>query len=167
MFRVNHRACACALACVAAAASTGCSVIRPEARAAEARVAQVGVSTTRLDIVLELANPGQTEIELVHYDYTIALADGSSYDGRWAALRALPPGQTVRATVPAIVPVASAAAGGRWSVRGSVSYRDPQSFARILYEAGLLKTQSTFDGEGALQDGLADGSPAGGSTGSQ
>jgi hypothetical protein len=33
-----------------------------------------------------------------------------------------------------------------------VSYRDPQSFARILYEAGILKTESSFDGEGAVAE---------------
>lgn len=139
-------------ATVTAASMTACSVIRPGARASAATVAARGDTTAMLDVVLELTNPGKTEIELVHYDYTITLADGSSYDGRWAALRALPPGQTVTATVPAIVPNASATAGARWTVRGTVSYRDPQSFARILYEAGILKTESSFDGEGAVAE---------------
>lgn len=106
--------------------------------------------TAEVDVVLELTNPGTTEVELVHYDYLITLEDGSSYDGRWAALRALPPGQTIRATVPAVVPAASAHAGARWRVEGRMSYRDPQSFARILYEAGILKTEAAFAGEGAL-----------------
>ena len=56
----------------------------------------------------------------------------------------------MKATVPAIVPVASARAGARWTVTGTMTYRDPQSFARILYEAGILKTESMFEGEGNL-----------------
>jgi hypothetical protein len=40
--------------------------------------------------------------------------------------------------------------GARWVVSGTASYRDPQSFARILYEAGLLKTQAEFGGSGIL-----------------
>jgi hypothetical protein len=131
---------------------SACSVVRPGARASCANVAARGDATALLDVVLELTNPGTTEIELVNYDYEITLADGSSYDGRWAALRALPPGQTVTAKVPAIVPVTSASAGARWTVRGTVSYRDPQSFARILYEAGILKTESSFVGEGTIAD---------------
>ena len=44
----------------------------------------------------------------------------------------------------------SARAGARWTVTGTMTYRDPQSFARILYEAGILKTESMFEGEGNL-----------------
>ena len=148
---------------LAGALAAGCSVVRPDVRAAEAHVAARGDGTAKVDIELELRNGGDTEVELVTYDYLIRLADGSSYDGRWAALRALPPGQTVRATVPAILPVASATAGARWEVSGSVSYRDPQSFARILYEAGLLRTEAGFQGEGAIADAPA--SPAAAASG--
>lgn len=140
---------------LAGALGTGCSVVRPDVRATEANVAARGDGTAKVDIVLELRNGGDTEVELVTYDYLIRLGDGSSYDGRWAALRALPPGQTVRATVPAILPAASAIAGARWEVSGSVSYRDPQSFARILYEAGLLRTEAGFGGEGSMAEAPA------------
>ncbi|MEY5061198.1 MAG: hypothetical protein RIS45_1119 [Planctomycetota bacterium] len=129
----------------------GCSVARPAVRATEARVGDsVGALTASVDITLELTNTSGNEVELVSYDYLIRLEDGASYDGRWAALRALPPGQTVKATVPAVVPIASARAGARWTVTGTMTYRDPQSFARILYEAGILKTESMFEGEGNL-----------------
>lgn len=136
-----------------AVALAGCSVARPTARAAEARLGRggaAGAATASIDIGLELTNTSGNEIELVSYDYLIRLEDGSSYDGRWAALRALPPGQTVKATVPAIVPAASAREGARWTVMGTMTYRDPQSFARILYEAGILKTESMFEGAGTL-----------------
>lgn len=137
--------------CVLLASAAGCSVARPTARATDARVgATSGATTASIDITLELANSSGNEVELVSYDYLIRLADGSSYDGRWAALRALPPGQTVTVTVPAIVPIASASPGARWTVTGTMSYRDPQNFARILYEAGILKTESVFEGEGVL-----------------
>jgi len=136
-----------------AAALAGCSVARPTARAAAAHLGRegpAGATTASIDITLELTNTSGNEVELVSYDYLIRLEDGASYDGRWAALRALPPGRTVTATVPAIVPIASARAGVRWTVMGTMTYRDPQSFARILYEAGILKTESMFAGEGTL-----------------
>jgi hypothetical protein len=131
----------------------GCSVSRPAAKPIEANIGSAGTVTAAIDITIELTNTSQNEVDLVSYDYLIRLEDGASYDGRWAALRALPPGQTVRATVPAVVPVASARAGARWTVVGTLAYRDPQSFARILYEAGLLRTESAFEGAGTLGTG--------------
>ncbi len=130
----------------------GCTVVRPNARASAAHLGMQSGGAAEVDITLELSNTGSTEIELVTYDYLITLEDGSSYDGRWAALRALPPGQTIVASVPAIVPASSARVGARWTVSGTASYRDPQSFARILYEAGLLKTQASFGGTGILAE---------------
>lgn len=139
-----------AVAATAVFMATGCSIARPTASATAAAVGDRGAATARVDITLDLSNSGRNEVELVSYDYMITLEDGSSYDGRWAALRALPPGQTVKATVPAVLPVASVREGMRWKVSGSVAYRDPQSIARILYEAGILKTESAFTGEGTL-----------------
>lgn len=130
----------------------GCSIARPTAAASAATIAARGTGTARVDITLDLTNSGRNEVELVDYSYLITLEDGSSYDGRWAALRALPPGQTVQATVPAVLPLASVRDGVRWRVTGHASYRDPQSIARILYEAGILRTQSDFSGEGRLAD---------------
>jgi hypothetical protein len=133
-----------------ACALAGCAVPRPQVSAREARVAETGDTTARVEIVLDLTNTGGTDVELVTYDYILSLSDGSSYGGRWAALRALPPRQTVQAAIPAVVPVASAREGVRWTLRGTVSYRDPQSIARILYEAGILKTETEMDGSGTI-----------------
>jgi len=145
-----RRGLALATICLAALALGGCSVSRPAAKAIDAHIGASGQLTTSVDITLELTNTSPNEVELVSYDYLIRLEDGASYDGRWTALRALPPGQTVRATVPAVVPIASAREGARWTVSGTLAYRDPQSFARILYEAGILKTESAFEGAGNL-----------------
>lgn len=136
----------------------GCSFTRPEARATGARLVESGGGTSRLEIELELVNPGKDEVELLEYDYTFALSDGARYGGKWAALRALPPGTPVRATIPAIVPTASATAAGSWSVSGSMRYRDPQSVARILYEAGIIRPEVSFAGSGGA---LAAAEPAG------
>jgi len=141
---------ALALAALVGVSAAGCSVARPEARAFEARIAESTGATTKVDIALELTNPGDDEIELVEYDYTITLPDGASYGGKWAALRALPPARTVEATVPAVLPTASVRDGAAaWRVSGTLRYRDPQSIARILYEAGLLKTEVGFSGAGS------------------
>jgi hypothetical protein len=126
----------------------GCSFTRPEARATSARLVESRDGTSRIEIELELLNPGKDEVELLEYDYTLALADGARYGGKWAALRTLPPKTPVRATIPAIVPTASATGAASWSVSGSLRYRDPQSVARILYEAGILRPEASFAGSG-------------------
>lgn len=139
----------------------GCSVVRPEARAVDARIVEsngaaatdMTKGVTKLEIALELRNPGKDEVELVEYDYVVTLPDGAAYGGKWAALRALPPGRTVEATIPAILPTASVGAAASspsaWRVSGTLRYRDPQSIARILYEAGILKTEVPFSGSGS------------------
>ena len=138
----------CALLATAAAALAGCHVVRPEGRATEMRLGETKGDLTEVAVVLELRNPGRDEIDLVEYDYTISLADGSRYGGRWAALRALPPGQTVEATLPAVLPTASLAEGMAWSASGTGKYRDPDSVFRILYEAGILKNEYSFSTNG-------------------
>jgi len=138
----------CALLATAAAALAGCHVVRPEGRATEMRLGETKGDLTEVAVVLELRNPGRDEIDLVEYDYTISLADGSRYGGRWAALRALPPGQAVEATLPAVLPTASLAEGMAWSATGTGKYRDPNSVFRILYEAGILKNEYSFSTNG-------------------
>lgn len=138
----------CALLATAAAALAGCHVVRPEGRATQMRLGETKGDLTEVAVVLELRNPGRDEIDLVEYDYTISLADGSRYGGRWAALRALPPGQTVEATLPAVLPTASLAEGMAWSASGTGKYRDPDSVFRILYEAGILKNEYSFSTNG-------------------
>ena len=127
-------------------------MVRPEARAVDARIVESGGDATKVEIALELRNPGKDEVELVEYDYVVTLPDGAAYGGKWAALRALPPGRTVEATIPAVLPrqsVANAGSGeSAWRVSGTLRYRDPQSFARILYEAGILRTEVSFSGSG-------------------
>jgi hypothetical protein len=138
----------CALLATAAAALAGCHVVRPEGRATQMRLGETKGDLTEVAVVRELRNPGRDEIDLVEYDYTISLADGSRYGGRWAALRALPPGQTVEATLPAVLPTASLAEGMAWSASGTGKYRDPDSVFRILYEAGILKNEYSFSTNG-------------------
>lgn len=143
------------------AAAAGCSVTRPDARAVDARTVESSGGVTKLDIALELKNTGADEVELVEYDYVVTLADGASYGGKWAALRALPPGRVVEATIPAILPSASVGSGEvSWRVSGTLRYRDPQSIARILYEAGIIKTEVSFSGAGTAVRPLPSTAPA-------
>jgi hypothetical protein len=138
----------------------GCHVVRPEGRATELRVGRSNGDLTEVAVVLELRNPGRDEIDLVEYDYTVSLADGSRYGGRWAALRALPPGQTVEATLPAVLPTASLGEGMAWSASGTGRYRDPNSVLRILYEAGILKNEYSFSTNGTKTFSKAAAAPA-------
>jgi len=132
--------------------STGCALVRPEARAIAVEVRKSAENASEVALVVELRNPGDDEIELVQYDYTVTVADGSSYGGRWAALRALPPGQTVTAEIPALLPTSSLNRDATaWRASGTLTYRDPRSFARILYEAGILKSEISFAGSGTTK----------------
>jgi hypothetical protein len=159
------RRCVAALALAATATlgpMAGCSIAQPEARARSLEVSRIEGELAEVDLVLELRNPGRDEIELVQYDYTLSAGDGARYGGRWAALRALPPGQTVEARIPAVLPAASLAGANRWSVSGTLRYRDPSSIVRILYEAGILKTEVGFggSGSGAARASAAEDAPA-------
>lgn len=126
----------------------GCSVARPSVGVAGIAEADRQGDVARVQLQLELANDGSDEVQLLEYEYVVALSDGSRYSGRWAALRALPPTRRITAEVPAILPTSAVDAGASWSVRGVMRYRDPQSIARILYESGLLKTEVEFAAEG-------------------
>lgn len=126
----------------------GCSVARPSAGVAGIREVDRQGDVARVQLMLELANEGSDEVQLLEYEYVVSLSDGSKYSGRWAALRALPPSRRISAEVPAVLPTAAVDGGASWTVRGVMRYRDPQSIARILYESGLLKTEVEFTAEG-------------------
>ncbi|MFZ9881414.1 MAG: hypothetical protein ACO3QC_08440 [Phycisphaerales bacterium] len=130
--------------------SSGCSLGRPSVAPKGFRVTSVGNDAAEVALDLDLVNSGQNEIELLHYDYTLRLDDGSSYTGRWAALLALPPETTTRATIPAIVPPTALRQGREWSLEGTLRYRDPQSVGRILYEFGIVRPQVGFQAEGRV-----------------
>ncbi|MBI1303632.1 MAG: hypothetical protein GC172_07565 [Phycisphaera sp.] len=136
--------------------AAGCGVVRPTVSASRMQVGETADDATKVGIVLELTNPGRDEVELVRYDYAVVLDDGARYEGVWSAQRALPPGRTVEAVIPAVLPSASvgrasgASGGDGWRIEGTLRYRDPQSFARILYEAGILRTEVGFSGSGAV-----------------
>lgn len=142
-----------AIATVAAASLlAGCSTVQPSVRAVGARVADGMDGVARLEIELELANPGSNEIDLLEYDYRVELDDGAAYSGRWAALRALPADATVRARIPAVVPAPGPAGSAGWRIQGTVSYRDPASLSRLLFDLGLIENRAAFSGSGAQID---------------
>jgi len=141
-------------------ASAGCTVVRPVVEPSELRVMEQTDETTRVGVVVDLLNTGRNEVELVRYEYTVVLEDGARYDGVWSAQRALPPGRTVTAVIPAVLPTESvgrgaAAIGRGWRLEGKLRYRDPQAIARILYEAGILRTEVGFSGSGTIASPIA------------
>lgn len=115
---------------------------RPTVQPISASLSATGEGVEQISVELELVNPGDDEIELVEYDYTLRGSDGSGYSGRWAALLALPPQTTTKTTIPAVVPPGPE--GRTWSLKGSLRYRDPKSIARLLYELGILKPEAGF-----------------------
>ncbi|RLS65498.1 MAG: hypothetical protein DWH96_00330 [Planctomycetota bacterium] len=57
--------------------------------------------------------------------------------------------------VPAVLDAtASTAPGASLTVSGELAYRDPGNIARLLREAGLLHSRSTFQGSAAIVDAL-------------
>jgi len=131
--------------------ATGCSLGRPTVVPAGFRVKAVGTDAAEVALDLDLVNAGANEIELLQYDYTLRLDDGSSYSGRWAALLALPPETTTRASIPAIVPPSALQQGREWTLDGTLRYRDPQSVGRILYEIGIVRPQIGFQATGRVE----------------
>ncbi|MFM7135296.1 MAG: hypothetical protein ACKO0W_13390 [Planctomycetota bacterium] len=78
-------------------ASAGCAVARPSLEVSGIREVGRSGDVAQVKVMIDLANDGTDEVQLVEYEYVVALADGSRYAGRWAALRALPPTQRIAA----------------------------------------------------------------------
>lgn len=144
-------------AVLAVVAIAGCAAPAIEVRSATVEAS--GSDATQLAIVVDMRNPADEPMRLLQWNYTFT-SGGRSYSGRWEALETLPPKSTTSVRIPAVL-AGTGFDAGAWNVSGSVSYRSPSRFAKILYDLDLSRPRSGFAGGSASVASAASG--AGGS----
>lgn len=111
-----------------------------------------------LQVDLQVHNPSSEDVPLERFDYALQVDDVGRFEGRWAALRTLPPGQTVTLTVPASMRLPRDLTdreelGGefRWRIEGGVRYQAPGLLGQILFDAGIRRPSEPFEGSGTFR----------------
>lgn len=131
----------------------GC-VPSPEIRVQRVDLVEVGEDASELAIHLELHNKADVPVKLEIWDYSLSAA-ATRYAGRWSAGITIPPGETMNAVIPAVLPnAASPGPTTAWSASGSVTYLAPSRLAEALFELGLNRPSQSFSGRG---DGIGTG----------
>ena len=141
---------------------TGCGSA-PQVQALGARPvvvagAQGAPDAAGYQIELLIRNPSDDDMPLERFEYTFTVKDVGRFQGRWAAFRTLPPGDTVVMVVPAstLLPVDL---GERvdldgeidWWIEGGVRYQAPGLIGQILFDAGVRRPTQSFSGSGTFQ----------------
>ncbi|MCP4938365.1 MAG: LEA type 2 family protein [Phycisphaeraceae bacterium] len=121
---------------------------RPTARTDEA-------AQFRID--LRLANEGTEDIPLERFEYVFTVKGVGVFEGRWAALRTIPPGQSITMEIPASIALPPDLAERvdldapiQWRLDGGVRYQAPGFLGRILFDVGVRRPTESFRGSGTF-----------------
>ncbi|NCF40920.1 MAG: hypothetical protein GWP75_12475 [Planctomycetia bacterium] len=128
------------------------------------RVATTGARpTARTDdaaqfrIDLRLTNDGSEDIPLERFEYVFTVQDLGAFEGRWAALRTIPPGQSITMEIPASIALPADLAEQvdldapiSWRLEGGVRYQAPGFLGRILFDVGIRRPTEPFSGSGTF-----------------
>lgn len=145
------------LAAALALVASGCGIFRegPRVEVEGLQVLRRGPDAAEGDLLISIRTPAGRTIPLDDFRYSLLVDGRTVFRGRWAALAAVPPGETIRRTLPVTIPLellpeigGGEAAALRWSASGSVGWEDPQRLARILFDLGLPNPRSDFSGRG-------------------
>lgn len=109
-------------------------------------------------IDLEILNPSDEDMPLERIEYSFSVKDVGRFDGRWAAFRTLPPGESVILTIPASTTLPPEL-GTRvnldgdfsWRIDGGVRYQAPGLLGQILFDAGVRRPTEPFAGSGTFR----------------
>lgn len=143
------------LACLAALAGCGAFSEAPRVEVDSLSIVRVDDDAVEADLTVRIRGAGADAIVLTDFRYGVFLEGRRAYAGRWAALAAAPPEEAIVRILPVVVPrdrlpeEIAAGADVAWSVAGSVGWRDPDRFARILLDLGFATPRADFSGRGA------------------
>ena len=112
-------------------------------------IVEAGPGGVRLLIRIEAVNGSDEQIPLIDARYRVSVDGGGRYTFESTVHRTLPPRSSSVFTLPAAVPLTSAAAA-RCEVRGSVVYNPPGGLRRLLTESSVPLPSSALSYEGAL-----------------
>lgn len=144
-------------------------VVTPlEARPVVATGPQGAPIAAGFQVDLKVHNPSSDDIPLERFDYVFLVEEVGRFEGRWAALRTLPPGDTVTMTIPASMTVPEDLADEvdlqgvfRWRIDGGVRYQAPGLLGQILFDAGIRRPSESFSGSGTFRLRSPDQPPRG------
>ncbi|MCP4835180.1 MAG: LEA type 2 family protein [Phycisphaera sp.] len=109
-------------------------------------------------IDLEILNPSDEDMPLERIEYTFIVRDVGRFNGRWAAFRTIPPGDSVMLTIPASTALPLELGNRvdldgdfRWRIEGGVRYQAPGLLGQILFDAGVRRPTEPFSGSGTFR----------------
>ncbi len=146
--------------------AVGCGAV-PRIAASEARPTARTDDAAQFRIDLRLSNDGTEDIPLERFEYVFTVEEVGAFEGRWAALRTIPPGQSVAMEIPASIPLPEDLAGRidldapiAWRIEGGVRYQAPGFLGRILFDVGIRRPTESFSGSGTFTlDRTAESTP--------
>lgn len=111
-----------------------------------------------VQITLELTNPNEFPLELLLWEYSATVNGRHVYEGRWMASLTLPPKTPMITQLPVVISAQHAAdlADARWSIGGSVGYRNTRQIDRLLYQIGIHRLTAGFSTHGQAIGKAAD-----------
>ena len=133
---------------IAAAAllAVGCAA-SPSVRAVDAKTVSTSAEGSSIHLKMELENPNDAPVELTMWDYSVSVNDQSVYSGQWVASLTVPPKERMLAEIPAFVPASAGdVSGARWRVSGILSYRATGKLDKLLYQLGINRLSTLFEG---------------------
>ena len=150
------------LSSLALTAGSGCGsapVVTPLAARPVVATGPLGAPIAAgFQVDLRVHNPSSEDVPLERFDYTFQVDEVGRFEGRWAALRTLPPGHTVTMTVPASMTLPEDVADRevldgefRWRIDGGVRYQAPGLLGQILFDAGIRRPSEPFEGSGTFR----------------
>ncbi len=128
--------------------AAGCAA-NPSVRPVDARTVSKTAEGSSIHMKLELENPNDAPVELTMWDYSVSVNDQSVYSGQWVASLTVPPRERMLAELPAFVPASAGdVSGASWRVSGILSYRATGKLDKLLYQLGINRLSTFFEGKG-------------------
>lgn len=116
-----------------------------------------------LDVLVDVGNLTVEPIDLVVFNYRVAVDGQNVFAAEWNALNTAPAGRFQVVELPAIIRYedvewspAAPLPTSRMTVNGSLTYLKPGTLTEILFDTGVRrpKVSFAFDGEVDLEGGL-------------
>ncbi|MHC4908623.1 MAG: LEA/WHy family protein [Planctomycetota bacterium] len=137
----------------------GCAHKAPQLQVVGAEVVDGSEEATQIDFAIDLSNPNDEPLELLHFDYELSIDGQRVYQGRRAAEATLSRGGIRRLTIPVIVREADvplrasadqSASTVAYRLSGQLLYISPGELAEILLDTGLRRPSVRFGSRGQI-----------------